>query len=92
VPTHSDEYLRGSAQKHLSDVIFAGDASRIRSGHSPQNFSLLRRFALNALNRESTLKRSNCQKSARACMNNNYMLTVLDVCFPSQSSLLVNQI
>jgi len=74
------------------DVTFAEDASRIRSGHSPQNFSLLRRFALNALNRESTLKRSNCQKSARASMNNNYMLTVLDACFPSQSSLLVNQI
>jgi len=74
------------------DVIFAEDASRIRSGHSPQNFSLLRRFALNALNRESTLKRSNRQKSTRASMNNNYMLAVLEACFPSHSSLLVNQI
>jgi len=35
------------------DVTFAEDACRIRTGHAPQNLSLLRRIALNALNREN---------------------------------------
>ncbi len=34
-------------------------------------------MALNALNRETTLKRSFCQKMKRAAMNNDYMMTVL---------------
>jgi len=34
------------------DVTFE-DACRIRTGHAPQNLSLLRRIALNALNREN---------------------------------------
>ena len=36
------------------DVTFHEDESRIRSLHSPQNFALLRRIALNALERESS--------------------------------------
>lgn len=32
------------------DVTFDEDACRIRTGHAPQNFALLRRIALNALN------------------------------------------
>ncbi|MBP0031228.1 MAG: ISAs1 family transposase, partial [Roseofilum sp. Guam] len=40
------------------DVTFYEEACRIRSGHSPQNFALLRRWALNALRQETTLKRS----------------------------------
>jgi hypothetical protein len=36
------------------DCTFAEDACRIRSFHSPENFALLRRIALNALNREQT--------------------------------------
>lgn len=59
------------------DVTFAEDAARLRSGHAPQNMALLRRIALNALNRESTLRRSTRQKSNRAAMNNQYMLKVL---------------
>lgn len=59
------------------DVTFAEDASRIRSAHAPQNLALLRRIALNALNRESSLHRSTRQKSNRAAMDNQYMLTVL---------------
>ncbi|NRB06476.1 MAG: ISAs1 family transposase, partial [Richelia sp.] len=41
---------------------------------------LLRRIALNALNLEQSLKRSNWQKSNRAAMDNNYMQTVLTAC------------
>ncbi len=60
------------------DVTFAEDQCRIRSFHSPRNFALLRRLALNALNQETTLKRSLRQKRKQAAMNNNYMVTVLN--------------
>ncbi len=59
------------------DVTFNEDACRVRTGHAPQNLSLLRRMALNALNLETSFKRSNRQKSNRAAMDNNYMLTIL---------------
>ncbi|CDN16252.1 Transposase, IS4 [Richelia intracellularis] len=63
------------------DVIFSEDACGVRTGHTPQNLALLRRIALNALNLEQSLKRSNRQKSNGAAMdNNNYMLTVLTAC------------
>lgn len=62
------------------DVTFNEDASRIRTGHAPQNIALLRRIALNALNREQSLKRSTRQKSNRAAMDNDYMLTILAAC------------
>jgi predicted transposase YbfD/YdcC len=45
------------------DVTFNEDACRVRSGHAPQNLALLRRIALNALNLEQSLKRSNRQKA-----------------------------
>ncbi len=59
------------------DVTFNEDNSRIRSCHAPRNFAFLRRMALNALNLEKTLRRSLRQKSRRASMNNDYMMTVL---------------
>ena len=62
------------------DVTFSEDQCRIRSGNAPHNFALLRRMALNALNLEKTLPRSLRQKSQRASMNNDYMMTVLK-CF-----------
>ncbi|WP_410174619.1 transposase [Nostoc commune] len=62
------------------DVTFNEDACRVRTGHAPQNLSFLRRIALNALNLERSLKRSNRQKSNRAAMDNNYMLTILATC------------
>ena len=62
------------------DVTFNEDACRVRTGHAPQNLSLLRRIAINALNLEQSLKRSNRQKSNRAAMDNNYMLTILTAC------------
>lgn len=65
------------------DVTFAEDACRVRSAHAPQNLSLLRRIALNALNRELSFHRSTRQKSNRAAMDDDYMLKVLAACFPS---------
>lgn len=62
------------------DVTFNEDACRVRTEHAPQNLALLRRIALNSLNREQSFKRSNFQKSNRAAMDNNYMLTILAAC------------
>lgn len=54
--------------------------ARVRTGHALQNLALLRRIALNCLNREQSFKRSNLQKSHRAAMDNNYMLKILAAC------------
>ncbi|MDF5722014.1 MAG: ISAs1 family transposase [Rhizonema sp. PD37] len=59
------------------DVTFCEDASRIRRGHSPENFTLLRRMAISLLNQETNSKRSLRQKAKLAAMNNDYMMTVL---------------
>lgn len=88
---NSDAQLIGRAiRKHWGieneahwtlDCTFAEDACRIRSFHSPRNFALLRRIALNALNREQSYKRSLRQKMKRTAMDNNYMIRVLSCCF-----------
>ncbi|MEG3929640.1 ISAs1 family transposase [Microcoleus sp. D3_18a_C4] len=88
---HSNAQLIGLAiRKHWGienqahwtlDCTFAEDACRIRSFHSPRNFALLRRIALNALNRELTYKRSLRQKMKRTAMDNDYMIQVLFSCF-----------
>lgn len=88
---NSDAQLIGRAiRKHWGieneahwtlDCTFAEDACRIRSNHSPRNFALLRRIALNALNHEQSYKRSLRQKMKRTAMDNNYMIRVLSCCF-----------
>lgn len=84
------------------DVTFHEDDCRIRSLHSPQNFALLRRIAkevlrgklppqtlrLNALGREPSFRRSIRQKSRRAAMNDQYMVSVLAASLANSSSLL----
>lgn len=67
------------------DVTFAEDDCRVRSRHAPHNLALLRRFALNALNREPAWKRSLRQKSKRAAMDDSYMLDVLAAAFPQSN-------
>ena len=68
------------------DVTFHEDACRVRSLHAPHNLALVRRFALNTLNREHTFKGSLKQKSKRAAMDNLYMLTLLASAFPSSTT------
>jgi len=70
------------------DVTFHEDECRIRSLHSPQNFALLRRIALNALERETSFRRSIRQKSRRAAMNDQYMLSVLAAAVSNSDSIL----
>jgi len=66
------------------DVTFGEDASRIRTGHAPENMALLRRWSLNLLNQEASSKRSTRQKARRASMDEAYMLTVLGASIPLQ--------
>ncbi len=79
-------FVSTGASKILSywtlDVTKGEDACRIRSLHAPHNLALLRRFAVNTLNRESTFKRSLKQKSKRAAMDDAYMLTLLAAALP----------
>jgi predicted transposase YbfD/YdcC len=68
------------------DVTFGEDASRIRTGHAPENMALLRRWSLNLLNQETSSKRSTRQKARRASMDEAYMLTILEASIPLQHS------
>ncbi len=70
------------------DVTFHEDQSRIRSLHSAQNFALLRRIALNALERETSFRRSIRQKIRRAATHFQYMLSVLAAAISNSNSIL----
>jgi len=58
------------------DVTFHEDECRIRSVHSPQNFANTTSHCT-ALERETSFRRSIRQKSRRAAMNDQYMVSVL---------------
>lgn len=64
------------------DVTFGEDASRIRSGHAPENMGLLRRLAIGVLNQETSNKRSLRQKAKQAAMSPDYMIKVLAAALP----------
>lgn len=59
------------------DVSFNEDASRIRKGHAAENFSRLRRLALNLLRKDKTYK-VGLKTKAKACSwDHQYLLNVL---------------
>jgi predicted transposase YbfD/YdcC len=58
------------------DVVFNEDAARVRKGHAPRNFSLLRRFALNLL-RQDASKGSLAMKRYKAGLDDQFMLQIL---------------
>ena len=59
------------------DVAFSEDQSRVRTGNSAQNFSILRRMALNMLKGETTSKGGVAARRKRAGWDENYLLRVL---------------
>ena len=59
------------------DVTFNEDGSRVRSGNGAENFSVLRRMALNLLKAEKTTKRSLAGKRKDAAWDNDYLLKIL---------------
>ncbi len=59
------------------DVTFGEDDCRIRKGSAAENFSVLRRIALNLFKREPS-KRSIKRKSLLACLNFDFMMSALN--------------
>ena len=65
-------------QLHWSlDVTFNEDGSRVRSGNGAENFSVLRRMALNLLKAEKSTKRSLAGKRKDAAWDDDYLLKIL---------------
>ena len=62
------------------DVAFNEDACRVRKGHAPENFSVIRQIALNLLKQEKTAKVGIKNKRLMAGWNNNYLAKVLLGC------------
>lgn len=59
------------------DIAFREDESRIRKGHGPQNFAVLRHIALNALKQEKSTKLGVRNKRLKAGWDHDYLLKVL---------------
>ncbi len=54
------------------DVTFREDGSRVRKDYAPENFSLVRKLALNILRSESSIKKSIPQKMIKAALSKDY--------------------
>ena len=63
----------------ILDVAFGEDASRKRSGNSPQNFSTLNKIAINLLKNEKTLKVGVKGRRLKAGWDNKYLMKVLNL-------------
>ena len=59
------------------DAAFGEDSNRARVGNSAENFSILRRMALNMLRGETTLKVGVAAKRNRAGWDGEYLLKVI---------------
>jgi predicted transposase YbfD/YdcC len=62
---------------YVLDVSFAEDQCRVRKGHAAENFSRIRRIALNLLRRETSKKRGIKGKRLIAAWDHNYLLKLL---------------
>ena len=83
--THIKDFAR-AVRRHWSvenklhwilDVAFKEDLSRIRVHNAAENFSILRRIALNLLKQEKTLKIGIESKRLRAGWGHDYLLKIL---------------
>lgn len=59
------------------DIAFREDESRVRKGHSPENFAAIRHIALNLLRNNKTFKGSVKSKRLNAAMNVKYLEQVM---------------
>jgi len=80
------ETLAGTVRNHWGienklhwqlDMSFREDESRMRKGHSAENFSLMRHVALNLLKNEKTSKVGIKNKRLRAGWDEKYLAKVL---------------
>ena len=63
------------------DMAFDEDHARLRKGHGPENFAVLRHIALNLLKQEKTSKHGIKGKRLLSAWNNDYLLKVLSGLF-----------
>lgn len=59
------------------DMVFREDESRMRKGHSPENFAILRRIAMNLVRRDKKSKGSLKGRRKAAGWNNRYLEELL---------------
>jgi predicted transposase YbfD/YdcC len=59
------------------DVTFREDDCRVRAGHAPENFAILRHIALNLLRQDRSSKGSVPTKRFRAALNDRYLHSLL---------------
>jgi predicted transposase YbfD/YdcC len=82
------QLLNGAIRKHWGieiklhwslDVCFREDDSRKRAEHSAENFSTVRKIALNLLKQEHTLKAGMKGKRLNAAWDNEYLKKILGI-------------
>ena len=59
------------------DVAFHEDHSRVRVGHAPENFAILRHIALNLVRQERASNGSVATKRFRAALDDSYLCSIL---------------
>jgi hypothetical protein len=59
------------------DVAFNEDACRVRKGHAPENFAVIRQIALNLLKQENTAKVGLKNKRLMAGWDHAYLAKLL---------------
>jgi len=60
------------------DVTFREDDSRVRTGHAPQNFAIIRHLALNLLRQDTSRRVGLANKRFRAALDTAYLRSILD--------------
>lgn len=60
----------------ILDVAFCEDKSRVRTGHGDENFSILRKIALNKIKKDSSVKRGIKTKRKKAGWNDDFLLEI----------------
>jgi predicted transposase YbfD/YdcC len=60
------------------DVAFHEDDSRIRVGHAPENFAIIRHLALNLLRQDTSRRVGLANKRFRAALDTSYLRSILD--------------
>jgi predicted transposase YbfD/YdcC len=68
-----------NALRWVLDIAFREDDRRIRKGHAPENFAMLRPTALNLLKQEATNRHGMEVKRNRAGWDNACFQTVLGI-------------
>ena len=63
------------------DFALREDHSRLRKGHSAQNFAILRRIALNLLKQDKATKLDIKNKRLKAAWNRDYLFMLLSHLF-----------